>query len=375
VDGQLGLEREIDDYVSELVRVFAAVRRVSREDGTVFLNVGDGYMSGGRTSRAPDAKNPNRAVGTRPPTPARLKPKDLLCLPYRIALALQQPFLGCPVCGFEDHAMKFGRMLDGADICPGCRNHADAVITTPGWYLRSDIISQRPNCQPGSMKDRPTQEHEHIWLLAKSERYVYDHTAYRGPNDRNLRTIWSFNNERGSTGHVAPFPKELRFCGIELNPDYVEAAVSRLDLTRAAAVKTVTKVCVKTVSARWRSCKRTPSPAWRRSRSRGTVPVSNPRTMSSVEVRPCAGEIGEVENPNARVGHARVERPPPAVRRRARGSLALRRVATAVARRGRVSPCPRQELASPIEMEPRNRTASDYGQLCSSRAGRRRARR
>ena len=269
VDGQLGLEREIDDYVDELVRVFAALRRVLCDEGTIWLNVGDGYTSGGRTSRAPDAKNPNRAMGNRPPTPRRLKPKDLLCLPYRLASALQQPFLRCPDCGFEDHAMKFGRMPEGADICPSCGTQACALIATPGWYLRSDIIWQRPNCQPGSMKDRPTQEHEHIWLLAKSERYFYDQTAYRGPNDRNLRTIWSFNTERGSTGHVAPFPSELarrcialgsrpgdlvldpflgsgttavvarelgrRYCGIELNPDYVDAAARRLTLTATDA--------------------------------------------------------------------------------------------------------------------------------------------
>jgi site-specific DNA-methyltransferase (cytosine-N4-specific) len=255
----------LDDYLYELVLVFASLRRVLRDDGTLFLNIGDGWTSGNRTSRAPDRKNPNRAAAKRPPTPELLKPKDLLCLPYRLASALQQPFLGCPECGLEDHALKFGRMPEGIDVCPGCRAFVNADITEPGWYLRADIIWERPNCQPESVKDRPTQAHEHVWLLAKSQDYFYDNQAIRGPNGRNVRTVWSINTERGRHGHIAPFPEELarvcvalgsrpgdlvldpflgsgttavvagelgrRFCGIELNPDYTGAAVSRLSLS------------------------------------------------------------------------------------------------------------------------------------------------
>ena len=262
MSGQIGLEPLLDDYVYELVRTFAQVRRVLRDDGTLWLNIGDGWTSGGRKSRAPDAKNQNRAMGTRPPTPKRLKPKDLLCLPHRLAMALQQPFFGCPACGFEDHALRFGRMPAGEDICPHCVARVVATIAQPGWYLRSVIVWERPNCQPESVKDRPTQAHEYIWLLSKSKRYFYDGEARRGPNDRNLRSVWQINTQPGRHGHVAPFPDELacrcielgsrtgdlvldpflgsgttavvaqklerRFCGIELNPDYAATAASRL---------------------------------------------------------------------------------------------------------------------------------------------------
>jgi site-specific DNA-methyltransferase (cytosine-N4-specific) len=262
VDGQLGLEPVLEDYLYELVRVFAEVRRVLRDDGTLWINIGDGFTSGGRKSRAPDPKNPNRALSTRPPTPLRLKPKDLLLLPARLVLALQQPLLRCSACGFEDHAMKFGHMPAGADICPNCSTAMTAEIAEPGWYVRSEIIWEKPNCTPESVTDRPTRAHEHIWLLTKSKEYLYDGRARRGPNGRNLRTVWTINVEKGRHGHVAPFPEELarrcielgsrpgnlvldpflgsgttavvarslerQFCGIELNPDYADAAARRL---------------------------------------------------------------------------------------------------------------------------------------------------
>jgi site-specific DNA-methyltransferase (cytosine-N4-specific) len=231
--------------------------------GTLWLNLGDGHTSGGRTTRAPDRKNPNRAPQVRPSTPFRLKPKDLLLISARLARALQQPWLACTECGREEHEIRFGWMPSGADICPSCAAIVSASVTEPGWYVRQEIVWEKPNCQTESVKDRPTRAHEHIWLLSKSARYKFNHQAIRGPNDRNIRTVWRIHTQRGQYGHVAPFPEALaaacialstnpgdlvldpflgsgttaavahqlgrRYCGIELNPDYTEIAATRIN--------------------------------------------------------------------------------------------------------------------------------------------------
>jgi len=222
IPGQIGLEPTIDEYLNNLVKVFAEVRRTLREDGTLWLNVGDSYTSGNRTWRAPDRKNRGRAMEVRPSTPDGLKPKDLIGVPWRLAFALQ----------------------------------AD------GWFLRTDIIWNKPNCQPESVKDRPTRCHEYIFLFTKSERYFYDNEARRGPNGRNLRTVWDVMTRPYEEAHFATFPPDLvepcitlssrptdfvldpflgsgttavvaaamrrRFVGIELNPEYARLAMKRL---------------------------------------------------------------------------------------------------------------------------------------------------
>jgi hypothetical protein len=136
------------------------------------------------------------------------------------------------------------------------------ALQAAGWYLRADIIWHKPNCQPESVKDRPTRCHEYVFLFSKSERYVYNNDGARGPNDRNLRTVWDINtfpykdaqfatyppglvepcvalgsNEEqlvldpflgsGTTGLVA-LQMRRRFIGIELNPEYVEITKRRL---------------------------------------------------------------------------------------------------------------------------------------------------
>jgi len=223
IEGQIGLESSLDDYIQNLVEVFEQVHRVVRGDGTLWLNIGDSYTSGGRTWRAPDKKNPIRAMNIRPPTPEGLKPKDLIGVPWRLAFALQ----------------------------------------AAGWHLRADLIWEKPNCQPESVKDRPTRSHEYVFLFSKSEHYFYDHTAVRGPNSRNLRTVWSINTEAFREAHFATFPPALvepcialstcpgnlvldpfvgsgttgfvalkmdrRFIGVELNPNYVSIAERRLN--------------------------------------------------------------------------------------------------------------------------------------------------
>lgn len=224
IEGQIGLEESVYGFIDRLADVFEEVNRVLRDDGTLWLNIGDSYTSGGRTWRAPDKKNVARAMGTRPQTPEGLKPKDLIGVPWRLALALQDR----------------------------------------GWYLRSEIIWHKPNAQPESVRDRPTRSHETVFLLSKSERYKYDIDAMRGPNDRRLRTVWDVKTQyyREASGHFATFPPGLvepcvvlgsepgdlvldpflgsgttalvagklhrRFAGIELNPEYLDMASRRL---------------------------------------------------------------------------------------------------------------------------------------------------
>lgn len=227
VAGQIGAEPTLDAYIEDLVAIFREVRRTLKDDGTLWLNIGDSFTSGGRTWRAPDKKNKGRAMDYRAPTPEGLKPKDLIGVPWRLAFALQ----------------------------------AD------GWYLRSDIIWQKPNCQPESVRDRPTRSHEYVFLMSKSERYYYDAEAVKertadGKQSKNRRTVWSINTEPFGGNHFAVFPSELvrlcmtastpldglvldpffgsgtvgevaqnnqrRFVGIELSEEYAQLARSRL---------------------------------------------------------------------------------------------------------------------------------------------------
>lgn len=173
-ENQIGAEEKLDDYIADLVSVFSQVRRTLKDDGTFWLNIGDAYTSGGRTWRAPDKKNPGRGMSYRPNTPDGLKPKDLIGLPWRLAFALQ----------------------------------AD------GWYLRSDIIWNKPNCQPESVKDRPTRSHEYLFLMTKSERYFYNCEAIKEPtinssSRKNRRSVWNIKTEGFPGAHFAVFPSEL----------------------------------------------------------------------------------------------------------------------------------------------------------------------
>lgn len=156
--GQLGLEPEPGEYIARLVEVFREMRRVLRPDGVLWLNMGDSYAersaaktmhsqgneasNNGRTCR--EAKMPVRAM------PAGLKPKDLMMMPARLALALQ----------------------------------AD------GWYLRADCVWSKSNAMPESVRDRPAKAHEYVFLLAKSERYYYDIEATRQPLKEKTRSTW-----------------------------------------------------------------------------------------------------------------------------------------------------------------------------------------
>jgi DNA modification methylase len=150
VDGQLGLEKTPEEYVANMVEVFRGVWRVLRDEGTVWLNLGDSYfgssMTGGTNSIESSAKRKGRMFKkpsnyTPKQGKSQLKPKDLVGIPWRVAFALQ----------------------------------AD------GWYLRSDIIWAKPNPMPESVTDRPTKAHEYIFLLSKSSKYYYDADSIREP--------------------------------------------------------------------------------------------------------------------------------------------------------------------------------------------------
>jgi site-specific DNA-methyltransferase (adenine-specific) len=173
IQGQIGLEKTLEGYIQKLTSVFAEVRRVLRNDGIFWLNIGDGYTSGNRGWRAADKKNPNRAMSVRPENPPGLKDKDLLGVPWRLAFALQ----------------------------------AD------GWYLRSDIIWNKPNAMPESVKDRPTRSHEYMFMFTKEERYRYYYQEALEAADvggmRNRRTVWNINTAPSSGAHIAGFPEEL----------------------------------------------------------------------------------------------------------------------------------------------------------------------
>lgn len=235
IEGQIGLEPTLAQFLNRLVAIFAELRRILKPDGLLWLNIGDGYTSGNRGYRAPDRKNPARAMTVRPDTPEGLKPKDLLGIPWRLAFALQ----------------------------------AD------GWYLRSDIVWHKPNAMPESVTDRPTRAHEYLFMFSKSERYHYDRKAVqeRGVNgkSRNCRSVWDIPTQAFPEAHFATFPPALvapcilastqpddfvldpffgsgtvglvclrhgrRYVGIELRPEYVRLAVQRLGIFEPTVVK------------------------------------------------------------------------------------------------------------------------------------------
>lgn len=271
VEGQLGLEKTPEEYVGKMVAVFREVRRVLKDDGTLWLNLGDSYSGSGKDTWGSDEareNNRSRIKETYIPTkdecplagnvPSGLKPKDLIGIPWRVAFALQ----------------------------------AD------GWYLRQDIIWHKPNPMPESVTDRCTKAHEYVFLMSKSQQYYYDNEAIKErtltkdnsnrnrditklnntpgrtkmmglkTNDydnRNKRSVWTVATKPFKEAHFAVFPPDLikpmilagcptggvvldpfvgsgttaivarelgrRFIGIELNPEYADMASRRVGQT------------------------------------------------------------------------------------------------------------------------------------------------
>lgn len=265
VEGQLGLERTPEEYVAKMVEVFREVRRVLRNDGTLWLNLGDSYAHSLRQSGAAFAGEKQNTNGGSlrqgfKPCPDGLKEKDLCGIPWMVAFALR----------------------------------------SDGWYLRQDIIWAKPNPMPESVRDRCTKSHEYIFLLSKSERYFYDNEAIAEPSiwygkdersdkgniryegkrtidtsgkngqdgfctlteTRNRRSVWTITTQGYSEAHFATFPPEIpeicikagtkegdtvldpfsgagttglvatrlnrNYIGIELNPAYVKMATDRI---------------------------------------------------------------------------------------------------------------------------------------------------
>ena len=256
VVGQIGMEKTPEEYIATMVAVFAHVRRLLSPDGTLWINLGDSYSHGGHGARDRDrwpkqARNDHHPVHGK--TETGLKPKNLVGIPWRVALALQ----------------------------------AD------GWYLRSDIIWHKPNAMPEpAMTNRPTKAHEYIFLLSRSPKYYYDadaikerasadtHAKCAEPGKgikqntsfaaavkdavefRNKRSVWTVATQPYPEAHFATFPEDLvRPCilagcsqggtvldpfagsgttllvaraagcnaiGIELNPEYVKLIEKRL---------------------------------------------------------------------------------------------------------------------------------------------------
>lgn len=284
VDKQLGLEEAPEEYVAAMVELFREVRRVLKDDGTLWLNLGDSYYGswgnysgenrgkGGQRPIVNGSIAPSQAyVGREKDRPSAtrahtsLKPKDLIGIPWRVALALQ----------------------------------AD------GWWLRQDIIWAKPNPMPEPVKDRCVKSHEYIFLLSKSARYYYDNEALRergvaksggagqrntkethglgggntglpsakeklnkelaekGYSMRNKRSVWTINTKPFKGAHFAVMPEALvepcvlagsapgdavldpffgagtvgvvaarlgrKWIGCELNPEYAEIAQRRID--------------------------------------------------------------------------------------------------------------------------------------------------
>jgi DNA modification methylase len=268
-DGQIGLEKSPEEYVAKMVAVFAEVRRVLRDDGTLWLNVGDSYAGGctiGRNDAGKDigGRGGNK-IGSGNPGPQgsrcnadSLKPKDLCGIPWRLAFALQ----------------------------------------SDGWYLRQDIIWHKPNPMPESVRDRCTKAHEYVFLMSKSSRYYWDSDSVRENMDkppdirlrsstfnkvgsvgghhngaevietigRNRRSVWTVATQPCKEAHFAVMPQKLvepcilagcpeggtvldpffgagtvglvaeklgrKFIGLELNPEYVAIAERRINQER-----------------------------------------------------------------------------------------------------------------------------------------------
>tara|TARA_R100001463_G_scaffold23790_3_gene56855 strand:+ start:4471 stop:5553 length:1083 start_codon:yes stop_codon:yes gene_type:complete len=175
-DGQIGLEKSPEEYVKRMVEVFREVRRILKDTGTVWLNLGDSYAGSGKggQSSSKRSKNWSPSYAHHGKVSDGFKPKDLIGIPWRVALALQ----------------------------------AD------GWWLRQEVIWDKPNAMPEPVKDRCVRSHEHIFLLSKSSRYFFDYEAVKestsdGKGKRNRRSVWRVNTKPLKQAHFAVFPIEL----------------------------------------------------------------------------------------------------------------------------------------------------------------------
>ena len=187
--GQIGLEETPEQFIAKLVEVFREVRRVLRDDGTCWVNMGDTYAGnrGSTTSNNRGLVDSRRRDNT--PVPRSdgrcegYKPKDLIGVPWMLATALRAGFSTCSCCGIERRT-DLWPVHNGHRVCMECafeRRESKVVLSEPGWYLRQDIIWSKPNPMPESVRDRCTKAHEYLFLLSKSERYYFDADSIAEP--------------------------------------------------------------------------------------------------------------------------------------------------------------------------------------------------
>lgn len=163
VDGQFGLEETPEKFINTLVEAFRDVRRVLKDDGTIWVNIGDSYAGSGRGANENGKQGTNKGTIFNPDTSGKtfgLKPKDLIGIPWMLAFALR----------------------------------AD------GWYLRQDIIWHKPNPMPESVTDRCTKAHEYIFLLSKSQKYYYDAKSIATPYADKTFTTFGCEVKGGGDG-------------------------------------------------------------------------------------------------------------------------------------------------------------------------------
>ena len=229
-DGQIGRETTPDEYISRLIAVFRELFRVLRPDGTLWLNIADSYCGGMSKGGYPDPKYPKGRPGHNFPVTAKVpgcKSKDLIGIPWLLAFALR----------------------------------------SEGWYLRQDIIWNKPNAMPESVRDRCVKAHEYIFLFSKNKHYYFDNEAIKetcvdGILKRNRRSVWNIPTKPYKGEHFATYPVDLiipcilagcpsdgvvidpffgsgttglaakqlnrRYIGIELNPEYCGLARERI---------------------------------------------------------------------------------------------------------------------------------------------------
>jgi site-specific DNA-methyltransferase (cytosine-N4-specific) len=229
-EGQLGQEDHPDEFVEKLVEIFREIKRVLTDNGTIWINIGDTYVGTGHKGEWKDPKNSKGRNGQSIALNNKvegLKSKDMIGIPWKLAFALQKD----------------------------------------GWYLRSDIIWEKPNAMPSPVADRPVSSYEHIFLLSKSKKYFYDFEALAektvdGSSMRRNRDVWRINTKPFKGAHFAVYPAELvekcilagsqkgdyvmdpfsgsgttgivalnnerNYVGIEVNPEYLEMSKVRL---------------------------------------------------------------------------------------------------------------------------------------------------
>ena len=244
-DRQIGQEQTLEDYIENIVNVCFEVKRVLRDDGTFWLNLGSTYCGTGHKKDTKDKLGgmPKARNGQSFALNYKVegfKPKDLIPIPWIIAQALQKPILKCDNCDYEGHYIKWGILPDYQKWCPHCKSVVSYKVIEQGWYLRIDNIWRKNNPVPAPVQDRPTMGHEYLFLFSKSKKYFYDHYAimeeaqssnkksrrigaknqkgtnrkdqgrfFAGGEKRNKRSVWDASVSRYKGSHFSTFPESL----------------------------------------------------------------------------------------------------------------------------------------------------------------------